>query len=191
MFSKTITIVLFVILAIAQLFIPSNMILEREDILKTGKAFKFRTEPVDPYDALRGRYIYLYFSEEFTNLKLDTADGWQPGDEVYISLGTDPDGYVTLDEGYKDAPEGKDYLHTTLQWYYDYENMWTVDIPFNRFYMEESIAYEAELAYRDSNMDTTSVSYALVMIKDGEAVLKNVFIDDKPISEVARERVNQ
>lgn len=191
MFSRPITIVLFIILVAAQLYIPGKMIFHREDVLRSGKAFKFRSAPVDPYDALRGKYIHLDFQEEFNYLKLDSADGWNPGDQVYIVLGTDSAGFVTFEEGLKDPPEGKDYLLTTLEWYYDYENEWTVEIPFNRFYMEESIAYDAELAYRESNIDSASISYALVMIKDGEAVLKNVFINDKPISEVARERLKK
>jgi hypothetical protein len=53
--------------------------------------------------------------------------------------------------------------------------------------MEESKAYEAELAYRDARRERKS-AYALVSIKDGDAVLKDVLIEGIPIREIAKER---
>jgi hypothetical protein len=55
--------------------------------------------------------------------------------------------------------------------------------------MEEQIAPAAERAYRQNNRwgQTNTTAYALVRIRDGRAVIENVFIGDKPISQVARE----
>ena len=50
--------------------------------------------------------------------------------------------------------------------------------------MEESKAYEAELTYRQSQRDTTKLTYALVSIKNGDAVLKDVLIDGISIKEI-------
>ncbi len=60
----------------------------------------------------------------------------------------------------------------------------TVDFPFDRYYMEESKAVEAEQVYRESLPDTNQVAYALVKIKDGEAVLKDVLINDVSIRDI-------
>ena len=46
-------------------------------------------------------------------------------------------------------------------------------LPFNTFYMEETKAYDAEMAYVEANRDSLSNNiYALVYIKDDHAVLK-------------------
>ncbi|HMB62545.1 MAG TPA: hypothetical protein VKN36_05700, partial [Eudoraea sp.] len=60
------------------------------------------------------------------------------------------------------------------------------DYPFDRFYMEESKANEAELTYRQSQRDTSKITYALVRIKNGEAVLKDVMIDGISIRELVK-----
>ena len=55
---KTIhTFIIFIVVAIAQLFIPTQMILNQETILKTGKPYRFKTQPVDPSDPFKGKYI--------------------------------------------------------------------------------------------------------------------------------------
>ena len=50
--------ILFIIVVCAQLFVPSQMIFQQEDVLKTGTAFKFKTQPVDPSDPFKGKYIF-------------------------------------------------------------------------------------------------------------------------------------
>jgi hypothetical protein len=47
--------------------------------------------------------------------------------------------------------------------------------------MEESKAYDAEQAYNKSTADSSSITYAQVKVKNGEAVLENVFFNDQPI----------
>ena len=57
-----------------------------------------------------------------------------------------------------------------------------IEFPFDRFYMEESKAYDAELTYNRTLPDTSQVAYALVNIKNGESVLKDVMINGISIS---------
>lgn len=52
--------------------------------------------------------------------------------------------------------------------------------------MEETKAYEAEQAYIQSQQDTTKITYALVKIKNGNAVLKDVIIDGTSIKEIVK-----
>ena len=61
---KKILLVLFILVAIVQISFSASMIINREITLKSGKQFKFRTAPVDPYDAFRGRYVALTLEED-------------------------------------------------------------------------------------------------------------------------------
>ena len=53
--------------------------------------------------------------------------------------------------------------------------------------MEESKAKPAEDLYMESQRNIDNMTYALVSIKDGDAVLKDVIIDDKSIKEIVKE----
>ena len=53
--------------------------------------------------------------------------------------------------------------------------------------MEESKAYEAEQIYIENQIDSSKKTYALVSIKNGDAVLKDVLIDGVSIREVVKE----
>ena len=47
---------------------------------------------------------------------------------------------------------------------------------------------EAESIHRESLRDENQITYALVSIKNGDAVLKDVFIDATSIREIVKER---
>ena len=67
--------------------------------------------------------------------------------------------------------------------------------------MNEHKAYEAELAYNESNfteidesgnvIESKQKTYALVYIYKGKAFLENVFIDDVAIVEVVNKRLKE
>lgn len=62
--NRNLLLALLVVLAAAQLAVPASMIVQRETVLTQGRVYKFKTAPVDPVDAFRGRYVALRFEEE-------------------------------------------------------------------------------------------------------------------------------
>ena len=61
---KTLRIVIFIVVAMVQFSVPASVVWKRERTLKHGRVWKFRTAPVDPIDAIRGRYVRLRFAAE-------------------------------------------------------------------------------------------------------------------------------
>jgi uncharacterized membrane-anchored protein len=61
---KNARLVLFIIFASLTLTAPLSRIWKYESALRRGKLHRFRTQPVDPYDAFRGRYVTLSFRDE-------------------------------------------------------------------------------------------------------------------------------
>jgi len=173
--------ILFIILAIVQLCIPAQMINHRESILKEGKVFKFKTEPVDPSDPFKGKYIYLNY--ELRSFKVDNVV-WKPSQDIYISIINDSLGFAKASAIHEEAPKNGDFVMAKVDRYSSAKEVVRFTFPFNEFYMEESKAYDAEVAHRNAQRDSLPNStYALVYIKEGEAVLSNVFINDIPIAE--------
>ncbi len=186
---KTIHVfIIFIVLAIIQLFIPAQMIFNQESILNNGTAYKFKTQPIDPTDPFRGKFITLSYDVNSASTK---DKSWQRYDDVYVYIKTDSLGFAELDTVSKQKLEiTNDYVFATVSRFND--KNWNIEsgyrlyfnLPFDRFYMEESKAYDAELAYRKAQSDSIpNNTYALVYVKDGEAVLDNVFINDVPIAQ--------
>lgn len=184
--NKTVILSAFIVLVLAQLFVPSKMIWDREDILETGKEYKFKTAPVDPTDPFRGKYITLRYQEN--TVEVEDISEWERGEPVYAYLSTDSAGFAKIDSVSKTKFEGNpNFLKTKIRFISRRSNQLTLDFPFNRFYMEEFKAYDAELSYRESQLDSSKQTYALVRIKNGEAVLQDVLIDGVPIKEIVED----
>ncbi|MES2486246.1 MAG: GDYXXLXY domain-containing protein, partial [Bacteroidota bacterium] len=54
----------FALTALLQAFIPLKMVYDNHNVETEGIVFKFKTEPVDPSDPFRGKYITLEFESD-------------------------------------------------------------------------------------------------------------------------------
>jgi uncharacterized membrane-anchored protein len=187
--NKNILIILFLFVAIAQLFVPLQMIYNQEDILNTGKIVKFQCEPIDPNDPFRGKYITLNFKEN--RIKVKNLKEWNSNETIFAKIETSKKGFAKIKSISRTEPtDNSIYLKLKINYIADYENKIYLDFPFNRFYMNENKAKNAEIAYAKSTLDSTKTAYALVATKNGEAVIKDVLIDNISIKELAKAKNN-
>ncbi|MEK6154157.1 GDYXXLXY domain-containing protein [Flavobacteriaceae bacterium 3-367] len=186
--SKQILLSVFILVAIVQLYVPAKMIWDREDVLSTGTAYKFRTAPIDPTDPFRGKYIVLRYEDNSISVK--NGQEWTDGEPIYVLFKTDKEGFAQIKSVSREQPDQDHaYLLTTVDYIANINTELVIDYPFDRYYMEESKAYEAEQTYRESQVDSTQVAYALVNIKEGDAVLRDVLIDGVPIREIVKKNL--
>ena len=184
MINQKLLLPIFFVVALVQLYVPANMIWTLEKVLETGIEFKFKTAPIDPSDPFRGKYIVLNFQE--TSVEVENENDWTRGEKVYLCLKTGNDGFARIKSVSKERPtENQNFIKGHVSFITeDGSNRLNIDYPFDRYYMEESKALEAEQAYRQSQQDTSKITYALVSIKNGESVLKDVLIDGISIAEI-------
>ena len=177
----------FILIALVQLYVPARMIWNKEKVLDIGTVYKFKTVPIDPNDPFRGKYIILNF--EGNTFQVENKNDWTRGEYIYVYLIKDINGFAQINSVTKEKlTVNQDFIKTKVRYVArDSSNRITVEYPFNRYYMEESKAYEAGLTYRQFQKDTTNLTYALVSIKNGEAVLKDVLINGTPIREIVKE----
>ena len=196
-------IALFAAMALAQWWVPVDMITGSNRILENGTPMKFRCAPVDPNDPFRGKYIVLDF--DISRFDMDTSHGFERGQEVYITFQKDSSGFDSIKEINADPEKLKGpYLKTTID-YINRNNSFVLidqidstdvagensnkeemdvisfDLPFRRFYLEETKAPVAEDLYRTGISDTTGRTYGLVYLLNGEARIKDVIIRDTSI----------
>lgn len=201
---KSIYIIAFLLLAEAQLFVPAKMIWDKEHVLAEGEEFLFKTAPIDPYDPFRGKYITLsYEADEFLIEDSETED-WYDGQEVYVLLVKDEDGFAKIWDvkSTEEVPEGDNpYVTASIRYVqgkkvYDQSNVFrpsklVIDYPFTRFYMDEDKAYDAEVLARVSRRDSLKNVYAVVAVKEGDAVINDVMVDGVPIKELVEQQQSQ
>lgn len=182
MTNRKLTLAAFVVVALAQLYVPAAMIFERETILSTGKEFRFRAAPVDPNDPFRGKFIALNYRNN--SIVVKSENEWTMNENVYAILTEDRNGFAQIKSISREKPTGtQDFVMAKVgNLIYNDTLQVVIEYPFVRFYMEESSAPRAEIEYNNASRDSTRVTYALVRIKDGEAVLKDVMIDGISIS---------
>lgn len=184
-------LIIFVALVIIQWAVPAKMIWQKENVLRSGKVFHFRTEPVDPSHPFKGRYIILnYEAGNYTTTHLDSSfDGY--GQDIYVLLNKDKDGFARVEQLVKEKPrDGVDFVKASIYYVNRYENDSVgvrIDFPFTEFYMDEFKAPKAESVYRESTIDSTQKTYAVVAVLHGDAVVKDVIINDKSIRQVVKE----
>jgi uncharacterized membrane-anchored protein len=170
---------LFVAVAAVQLATPLGQVWKHEDILRTGTAYKFRTAPVDPYDAFRGRYVALGFANTVTT----STEELNYRSPAYVTLTTDTEGFAKFGPLTVEPPAAGDYLRVEYQW----GNLTNAHfrLPFDKFFMEETKAPKAEEAYRQQviRRDTTNATYVVVRVKSGRGVIEDLYIKDTPIRE--------
>ena len=168
---------LFGLALFAQLAVPASMILKRERTLAHGQAFKFRTAPVDPYDAFRGRYVALGFDRN--SVAAPPGHDFARGQTVHVRLAEDADGFATFAEILRDRPDAAPYRTTKSQ--YIGGNVVHLRLPFDRFYMDEDAAPAAEQAYWKYTAASNRNAYVQVRIEKGFAVPEDLYVDGQPI----------
>lgn len=195
---------IFLIIAlgiVAQFGLLSTIIIRRELTLRSGEVCRFETAPVDPFDAFRGQYVQLSYKALSSGVLSDrsfTAKTW-----CYLLLTTDTNGYQIVSSITDSKPTSGTFIRTRVR--YSYEDhiekptpdnkyhreptgKWKVylNLPFDRYYMPEKLAPQAETAYRAANRVSRKEKQAVARVRiwRGMVVIEDIEIDGKPIREV-------
>ncbi|MDD9938834.1 MAG: GDYXXLXY domain-containing protein [Myxococcales bacterium] len=182
--SPRISLGLFGLLCAVQLFVAGSSIARHELALRRGTPYRFETAPVDPLDLFRGRYVQLRFEAEVVPLPLPDA---LRGEHVYAVLSEDARGFARITKLQAEPPTRGDYLHVRAvpSFRGPGEPATLLTLPFDRFYMEESLAPDAERLYRERARGAAP-AYAIVRVHEGLPVLEDLHVDGKPIADFVR-----
>jgi len=175
----------FGLVVAAQLAVPAWMIAEREWTLREGQVFKFKTRPVDPADAFRGRYVWLSLEPE--SVRAPDARTWSYNQKGYAVLGADTNGFAIVKRLERVKPAGVPAVPVRAMWGSPNNTEVHINWPgLDRYYMSEDKAPAAETAYRKHNLRANQACYVTVRVRGTQAVIENLFIDDQPIREWLR-----
>ena len=185
---KRLRLGLFLALCAVQLAIPLAMAYRYERTLREGAVYRFHTEPFDPVDAFRGRYVAI-------RLRLVAArnfDGRDYRQKTYVTLGTDAQGFGVVRALSQQPPSDGDWLEGTIgNDVYDMALLrgeGTVDrarlgvqieLPFDRYYMEEGKAPAADRIWRQGMQQAEAT--ARVRVRHGLGAIEGLDVNGVPI----------
>ncbi len=185
-------IILFAVMSAAILAAPASQILKHERVLREGRAFRFRTQPVDPYDAFRGRYVRLSFAELTAVIPPGMELSYRSrGEDVQVAIGEDSNGFAIVRSVSKEPPAGtRDYVTMETGWRWGQETNGIINLvpPFSQFFMNEKLAPLSEDAYRRLNRRTTTNVWAVVRVLDGRGVIENLMFEGVPAADYVRDQ---
>lgn len=170
---------LFLVVCLVQWAVPASMIWKREHTLRTGQRYLFRTIPIDPYDAFRGRYITLRMEQQAFHA--EQAERFVRGRRAYARLSVDADGLAVIDELRLTPPAAGDYL--TVRVSYTHNGVVFLHLPFDRYYLQEFDAPRAERLYLEHSNRRQRTARVAVRVRHGFAVVEDVLLDGRPIRE--------
>jgi uncharacterized membrane-anchored protein len=178
-------VLIFVVVALAQLAVPASAIWSREQTLRHGRVWKFKTAPVDPVDAIRGRYITLRFDAETIPGPEQPKSERSPVETpLYVVLKENAEGFAEVERVSKDFLKGDNVLKAQNWYRTDEANH--VRFPFNRMWVTENNAAAAEKAYFENSRQGKQNAYVTVRVRNGEGVLEQLYIDAQPLPEYLR-----
>ena len=178
-------VALLLVVGVIQLAVPGWMVFEQEQILRLGTEYKFQTEPVDPYDLFRGRYVALRFKAEDFEQKGESDLTW--GSKVYVAVKTNPDGFAEVERVSREPIKGDNVFRATVRSGLRSKNL-RLEFPFHKYFMEEALAPQAEKAYSAANRrNATQKAWALVRLRHGKTALSDLILDGQPIRDYLRD----
>jgi uncharacterized membrane-anchored protein len=177
---KNLRLGLFLLVALVQISVPASVIWRYEQTLRHGRVWKFRTRPVDPEDAFRGRYVRLAFAaEDF----VDQNESVIPPHLRSVVLKEGADGFAVIDHVSDACGDGDDCFKAEFVWSGRGRKP---KFPFDRFYLEEKSAPEVERAYFANSRRGSVNVYATVRAHNGNAALEQLYIDGQPARDYVR-----
>jgi uncharacterized membrane-anchored protein len=161
----------------AQLAVPAEMIWRRERTLREGEAFLFKVQPVDPYDAFRGRYVSLGLREN--SAPAPAGGAVEERSWVYAEIGRGADGFARFVSVRREKPAGGAWVRCQVDRLE--KDRLRLRSPWDRYYMDEERAPEAEKAVRQAAQPEEKPAWIRVRVRSGDTAIEELFIDGRPV----------
>lgn len=168
-----------------------TLVEQRARILRGGTEIRLRSVPVDPRDLFRGDYVILAYPISTVETGATSQPGFQRGEQVYVSLGRDEQGFARATGVSRDWPKAGDgvvviagRVTATSACATNADGAFDCSGQRNRL----RIAYGLESYFvpqgEGKAIETTDkarIEVVAAVSSSGEAAIKRLLIDGKPV----------
>lgn len=154
----------FGLLIVILLFVLGSFILYLSWPLLTGKTIVLATQPVDPFDPLRGQYIIIRYEISTISAPTDAKEG----NTVYVSLTKDAEGISRYASASLSPPRDIIFIKGKIK---------------NIYGSEASVEYGIEQYFfeRNAEFQTQGIQVEAKVASDGQARITQLLRDGKPV----------
>lgn len=180
---KSIKLILFLLIVIAQLSVPATMVIRHEYTSNKGIELKFAVIPVDPVNPYMGRYVTMQFEKTLAN---PTDESYRKGEKAWVTIRLDEHGFAHPVSLLKDMPADSIAVPVTINSDPATRRTIPYEYTFEQYFMNEDKAQKVESRLRNSGRqrDANDV-YLSVYVNGGVVSVNGLFIDGKPAEEFA------
>ena len=178
----------FILVALAQLFVPLQMISKQAGFAETGTVFKFRTENRFNPDFngigsdITGKFIWLKFRED--HIKIGDKKYWEKIHNAYVIFATDSDGFAKIKSVVTLRPlDTQDWVRARINVNWKDSTRLQLFFPFNNYYIQDIQIRKVESVVKNSLCDTLKTNYLKIKIKENQFTAGDLIIDGVPFKE--------
>ena len=186
---KKLLLISFALVALAQLFVPWQMIRNQAGIAETGTDFKFKIKNNRSGASIRGRYIWLRFDED--HFKITNKKEWTGITNAYALFNKDSTGFAKIESVTKDIPENStDWVQVKVIQNREDSMAPGLIYPFNKYYIEDTNHKTIDSILRNGLNDSLKSSYLKIHIKENQFLIDDLLLDGVPLEKMIRDLKN-
>ena len=186
---KRLSFIAFILVALAQLFVPWQMISKQAGIAGTGTEFKFKTglkanrENNLTGSSLRGKYIWLQFAED--HIKITDKKEWQVNQSAYVLFSRDSAGFAKIKSVTKLKPiNSSDWVRARVMLNRKDSTSIRIIYPFNNYYIEDTDQKDIDSIIKKELNDSLKINYLKVRIKENQFLVSDLMINGVPFKKL-------
>jgi len=187
--TKTLLLNAFILVALAQLFIPSQMIRTLAGFAETGTEFKFKTENRFNPDFngtgsdLSGKFIRLKCRDD--HIEIEDKKDWENIENAYVEFTTDSAGFAKILAVATSEPiSSNNWVRARVNVNWKDSTRLQLFYPFNNYYIQDTKSVKVESVIKNGLCDTLKTNYLKIKIKENQFIAGDLIIDGVPFKEM-------
>jgi len=178
----------FILVSLAQLFVPFQMISNQAGSLEKGNEFRFRT--YNRYNPdfngigsdLNGKFIWLKFRED--HFKITDKKYWEKVRKAYVVFTTDSNGYAKIKSVVILKPEGTpNWVRARVSVNWKDTTRLQLFYPFSSYYIQDAQIKKIESIIKNELCDTLKTSYLKIQLNENQFTSGDLIIGGVPFKE--------
>jgi len=179
----------FILVALAQLFVPLLMIRKQAGFAETGTEFKFKTDNRFNPDFngigsdITGKFIWLKFRED--HIKIADKKDWEKVRNAYAIFTTDSDGFAKIKSVVTLKPlDTPDWVRARVSVNWKDSTRLQLFFPFNNYYIQDIQIRKVESVIKNRLCDTLKTNYLKIRLKENQFTAGDLVLDGMPFKEI-------
>ena len=181
----------FILVAMAQLFVPWQMIRTRPNFIDPGAEFKFKIDSKlrdgnsHTGASIRGKFIWLELEQ--SNMKIADKKEFEQNEGVFVVFTRDSLGFAKIESVTKKKPVNNvDWIRAGVWVNWRDTTTLHINYPFNQYYIKETNPKDVETIIKKGLNDSLKINYLKIKIRDNQFQVEDLLINDVSFKEMMK-----